>query len=221
MTKIILLVIVLLFWAACGTAGVESAETTTEVITTTQAETTAEIATTEYELPDWWELPALREIQLNDAITLFEIRHREWNIFPDEIWVRNITTAEETLLFEQNERGAVPALGGRINDRFFTFGYYWEGSGPFETIIFDFEQQREVAVFLNVHVAENERIYVHCETGWGVEPYEVPVYYFYAFELESAQNNNDIYLRYAGMTVDMLWERIGWTLDGLWQRPSD
>jgi len=208
------LALALVFLIACGQAEAPAESGIYRPTSATTAEPTTEETTTEV-ITEPIELPEPREIQLSETITLFEVMD-ESGWWPLEIWMRNKVTGDEVhLLGNRGRHHDAFALGQRLNDRFFLYSMFTpESCGWGGNSIHDIELQQSVLNAHSLHAAENGRIYMHGETGWGVEPEEIQAYYFYLSELEGGEPPNP---RPAGMNVADLWEHLGMTVDGVWQ----
>ena len=173
---------------ACATATetLPEMETTTEVETTIEAETTVEDVTTqEIEITQPHILTLGREMRLSDAITIFEFVDR-WH-FAEEIWMSNTQTGQEALLLSEWNY-SWPSFYQRVNERFFTFHYLWEGGGPFPAGIYDVVRMQRHMLDYEIRTDGNGRIFVYNpDAGFGLEWEDVPVYYFYATELEEGE----------------------------------
>jgi len=214
MKRLVLITFALLFLAACGTPAAEPAITTEPETTTATTETTTELETTTQELI---ELPERQEheILLSETITIIEAH--VWGI-SHEIWMRDETTGEETLLLEGNTYySGVPGIVSRVSGRFFQFRWFIPDTCGISGVLFyDIEQRREIPIAWGVALGENGRIYVHCEVGQGigVEPEDVPAEFFC---LSALENDEALFFQCAGMNVAELWETLGLTIDGVWQ----
>ncbi|MCL2446893.1 MAG: hypothetical protein FWD06_09035 [Oscillospiraceae bacterium] len=198
-----LLLVLALLLAACGTAMPEEAPapTTTDFPTTTIATTEAP-PLQEPRQAGWlnWS-----ELALCDEITIVQVMDEQ---FYTEIRLLNHTTGEDVLLLEplSEEHGDArwPALGGRLNERYFFFHYRLpESCGASSLMIYDVAQRRIVDTqfpheleFVNT---DNGRVYL-CESFMITD-----IARLYYFEL-SALAGDAVTLREAGTLTYEQWD---------------
>ena len=117
MKRICLLILALLLLAACGRA---------EPVPVTAVPTAAEIQTVK--IVDW-QMEETRTLMEPTGIIVFEKKGAYGN---QEIWLRDRTSKEETLLLDMRPDGAVPQFDQEINERYFAFHYGTKGLEIFD-----------------------------------------------------------------------------------------
>jgi len=146
MKRFAAIVFALLFLAACASAPEVAPPPETSTIQSTAAP----------------ERRTAREITMSDTITVFELLGG----WPNEIWMRNEATGEETLLLAPDDR-FWPFPEARINERFFVF---WENAMGHRNIMFyDIARRRAIPIEstgqahpkdFRFYTVEGERVYL-------------------------------------------------------------
>ncbi|MCL2194743.1 MAG: hypothetical protein FWB76_02205 [Oscillospiraceae bacterium] len=168
MKRLACLAILLLFLAACAAPAPVHNDPTTQHTTQVELTTAA---------------PAHLERAMSDNLTVFVSGghyHRE-----NELWLRNETTGEETLL-HSGELWRWHSIGQQLNERFFVFSEGWMGGVT--TMIYDLDERRVITVqsagqahpsCIRFHAVDGGRVYLNMGHG-GVRSFDIS-------ELESGE----------------------------------